>query len=209
MLAVGARVATALESRGCAPEEVFFLPGSVEGLSRTAQAILIKTDEWRAEFGVARLVVAANRRGERGQAHPGLRQVLPLEPEELDELAGRAWRSRRLPEAAVAPPDLFAWLVRQHLFTEIFAAGAESLASEHATRLMAMQAAERHVAQHLEEMSSAFRRARQTAITSELLDLVGGFEALRQARKAKRDRDRSARAGKSPAARSPRRGRRS
>jgi F-type H+-transporting ATPase subunit gamma len=42
-----------------------------------------------------------------------------------------------------------------------------------------MQAAERNIQEHLEEMTGAFRRRRQQAITEELLDVVAGFETLR------------------------------
>ena len=73
---------------------------------------------------------------------------------------------------------LFAALVRQHLFMGLFHTGAESAASEHATRLAAMQAAERNIEDHLTEMNTAFRRLRQASITEELLDVVAGFEAL-------------------------------
>ncbi len=41
-----------------------------------------------------------------------------------------------------------------------------------------MQAAERNIEQHLDELRAEFARTRQEAITSELLDIVGGFEAL-------------------------------
>jgi F-type H+-transporting ATPase subunit gamma len=69
-------------------------------------------------------------------------------------------------------------LIRERLFVTIFRAGAEFMASEHATRLASMQAAERNIQEHLEEMTGAFRRRRQQAITEELLDVVAGFETL-------------------------------
>jgi len=76
------------------------------------------------------------------------------------------------------PSALLAALVRQHLFISLFRAGAESAASEHATRLAAMQAAERNIDDHLDEMNGAYRQRRQALITEELLDVVAGFEAL-------------------------------
>ena len=78
-------------------------------------------------------------------------------------------------------PALFSALVREHLFVSIFRAAAESTASEHATRLASMQAAERNIQEHLQEMTGAFRRQRQQAITEELLDVVAGFETLQPA----------------------------
>jgi F-type H+-transporting ATPase subunit gamma len=74
--------------------------------------------------------------------------------------------------------DLFASLVRQHLFVAIFRAGVESIASEHATRLASMQAAERNIDEHLDEMNAEFRRKRQQTITEEMMDVVAGYEAL-------------------------------
>jgi F-type H+-transporting ATPase subunit gamma len=54
----------------------------------------------------------------------------------------------------------------------------ESLAAENASRLAAMQAAERNIDERLRELIKRFNQQRQTAITSELLDIVSGFEAL-------------------------------
>jgi len=55
---------------------------------------------------------------------------------------------------------------------------AEALASEHATRLAAMQNAERNIEERREELNAAYRRKRQETITRELLDVVSGFEAV-------------------------------
>jgi F-type H+-transporting ATPase subunit gamma len=41
-----------------------------------------------------------------------------------------------------------------------------------------MQAAERNLDERLTDLTARYRRARQTIITSELLDVIGGFEAL-------------------------------
>jgi F-type H+-transporting ATPase subunit gamma len=105
-------------------------------------------------------------------------QIWPLDQAWLRSIAGRPWPSRRLPIFTMTPDRLFASLVRQHLFVTIFRASAQSLTSEHATRLMAMQAAERNIDERLEEMNGRFRRMRQQSITDELLDVVAGFESL-------------------------------
>ena len=69
-------------------------------------------------------------------------------------------------------------LLHQYLFVSIFRACAESQASEHSSRLAAMQSAQRNLDERLDEVTMTFRRARQNVITSELLDVVAGFEAL-------------------------------
>jgi F-type H+-transporting ATPase subunit gamma len=79
----------------------------------------------------------------------------------------------------MAPEALFSRLIREHLLVSLFRAGAESLASEHAARLAAMKGAERNIEERLEDLSAAHRRQRQEAITTELMDIVTGVEAMR------------------------------
>ena len=69
-------------------------------------------------------------------------------------------------------------LVRGYLFVSIFRACAESLASENASRLAAMQRAEKKIDELLDELTGTFHRLRQSAIDEELFDVISGFEAL-------------------------------
>jgi hypothetical protein len=84
-------------------------------------------------------------------------------------------RAKRLGNAAgtIAAQEL-----HQYFFVSLFRARAKSQASEHASRLAAMQSAERNLDERLGEVTGAYRRARQDAITAELLDVVAGFEAI-------------------------------
>jgi F-type H+-transporting ATPase subunit gamma len=78
--------------------------------------------------------------------------------------------------------SLFYGLIREYLFVSLFRALAESLASENASRLASMQAAEKNIEEQLSELKKQFHQMRQMAITEELLDIVAGFEALRNER---------------------------
>jgi TolA-binding protein len=60
--------------------------------------------------------------------------------------------------------------------------GRQSLASENASRIAAMQAAEKNIQERLDELRGSFNQLRQSAITEELLDVVTGFEALSKGR---------------------------
>lgn len=62
---------------------------------------------------------------------------------------------------------------------------AESLASENASRLAAMQRAEKNIDDLLEDLNGAYHRLRQSGIDEELFDVVSGFEALSGSRKQK------------------------
>ncbi len=175
VVVAGLRAAARLEAAGVTPDPALALAGAVD---ETARTLLLQIDAARAGAGVRRVLVFYNRRSAGTTARPQAIQLLPLDPRWLAHLAEREWPSRGLPTATMAPADLLASLVRQHLFIALFRAGAESAASEHATRLAAMQAAERNIDEHLDEMNGAYRRRRQALITEELLDVVAGFEAL-------------------------------
>lgn len=178
-LAVGVQAAARLEAAGRRVDDALLLPGSVAGLTETARRILLIIDRWRSLRDTARLYVFHNARSAQAAAEPVCLQLLPLDADWLRRLVGRPWPSRTLPMFTMAGPELFAALVRHHLFVGISGAGAESMASEHAMRLAAMQAAERNIKETLEEMNGAYRQRRQQAITEELLDIVAGFETLR------------------------------
>ena len=71
-------------------------------------------------------------------------------------------------------------------FTElqVYQAVLESLASEHSARMVAMRNATENAEALVDELVLARNKARQASITSELLDIAGGAEALAQAEAA-------------------------
>ena len=66
-----------------------------------------------------------------------------------------------------------------YLFVSIFRACAESLASENASRLAAMDRADRNIDEMLGTLEDALHRLRQAKIDEELSDVISGFKALR------------------------------
>ncbi len=178
LLAVGARVAASLEQAGQSIEEDFLVPGSASQITATVQQILLKLDEWREQAGVHYVYLFYNRHTDGKGYHPTGFELLPINLHRFHRLEEEQWPSRMLPTFTMEREVLLARLLHQYLFVTIFRACAESQASEHTSRLAAMQAAERNLDERLDEVTMVFRRARQNAITSELLDVVSGFEAL-------------------------------
>ena len=70
-------------------------------------------------------------------------------------------------------------LIREYLFISVFRACAESLAAENASRLAAMERADKNIDELLENLHGTFHRLRQSGIDEELFDVISGFEALR------------------------------
>jgi phosphoenolpyruvate synthase/pyruvate phosphate dikinase len=104
--------------------------------------------------------------------------LLPVDEEWLKRLRAKSWPTRILPTYTMDWDSLFSALIREYLFISLFWAFAESLASENASRLASMQAAEKNIEEQLSELKRQFDPMRQMAITEELLDIVAGFEAL-------------------------------
>ena len=109
---------------------------------------------------------------------PVSQRLLPLDEVWRRNLATSAWPTKNIPEVINKPEQTLSALVREYLFVSIFRACAESLASENASRLAAMQRAEKNIDEILEELNQTFHRIRQSAIDEELFDVVSGFEAL-------------------------------
>jgi F-type H+-transporting ATPase subunit gamma len=66
----------------------------------------------------------------------------------------------------------------EYLFALLTEAAVESIASENAARFAAMESAHDNVSKKLAGLQQNARQARQTEITSELLDLITGAEAI-------------------------------
>ena len=81
-------------------------------------------------------------------------------------------------------------LIGEYLFILLFRACAESLASENASRLAAMQRAEKNIGDLLDRLQRSFHQLRQSSIDEELFDVISGFEAMAgSAPKHGKDRD--------------------
>jgi len=77
-----------------------------------------------------------------------------------------------------SPQELFDLLMPKSLAMRVFAALLDSMASEQAARRIAMKAATDAAGEMIQALSRRYNRARQETITKELLDIVGGAEAL-------------------------------
>lgn len=104
--------------------------------------------------------------------------MLPLNETLQQNLADIKWPTNNLPEVLPEREQTLSALVREYLFVSLFRACAESLASENASRLAAMQRAEKNIEEQQYELNRTFHSLRQSGIDEELFDVVSGFEAL-------------------------------
>ncbi len=178
ILVVGMRASDLLERAGQPVTEVLNLPGGANQIGATIQEILLHIDRWRQEPGLNLLYLFHNCPRGRATYHATSFSLLPVHLERFHRLEKRAWPSRNLPTYSMDRHKLFSALLRQYFFISLFRACAESQAAEHGSRLAAMQVAERNLNERIEKLIGQYRRSRQEAITTELLDVVTGFEAV-------------------------------
>ncbi|MCH7804638.1 MAG: ATP synthase F1 subunit gamma [Acidobacteria bacterium] len=76
------------------------------------------------------------------------------------------------------PSVLFDHLLERHVETQVFRAMLESEAAEHGSRMTAMDAATRNAKDMIESLTLRMNRMRQTSITTEIIEIIGGAEAL-------------------------------
>jgi len=174
---MGYRIGATLHSFGLSSEEEIPMAGTLSEAVDVVKDVLDLVASRSDRIMPVRLV---NNRPEGGSSYiTKSSRVLPLDRQILEQLAGRSWRGGSFPMTRYSWRFLFENLNREYLFISLYAAVVESLASENAARLAAMQAAENNIDEKKEEVRTLFNRKRQASITEELLDIVGGFEALR------------------------------
>ncbi len=178
VLAVGSRVVGRLEDAGYSIAGQFPVPGAASGITPLVDDLLLTIEEARFQRGIDQFLLVHHRPAEGGTSRVTSLQLLPVDRDWLDRLARSPWPARSLPTFTVDWRRLFSALIRQHLFVALYQALAESLASENASRLASMHAAEKNILEHLADLTARYHRERQQAITEELLDVVAGFETL-------------------------------
>ncbi len=178
VLSLGSRVAAGLESRDLPATLAWAMPGSIDGITPVIQDVVMQIDEWRSRRGVERVILCYNRPISGAAYRPYTLALLPVHLARFARLKRQPWPGRTLPTFTMDVERLLSALLRQYLFVSLFRAFAESLMAENGARLATMQAAQRNIEEHLEELTALYHQQRQTAITAELLDIVAGFEAL-------------------------------
>jgi F-type H+-transporting ATPase subunit gamma len=176
--AVGERVRSRLVDAGVQMAGLFAVPNSVQAITPLVGQIQIQSEAHRDDAGWAPLWVFHNRPLSGSQYEPIGRRLLPLDAQWRQDMVKIHWPTDNLPEVVGGATATMRALIREYLFISLFRACAESLASENASRLAAMERADKNINDLLEQLHGTFHRLRQAGIDEELFDVVSGFEAL-------------------------------
>jgi F-type H+-transporting ATPase subunit gamma len=187
--AVGERVHARLADAGLPLAGLFAVPHSVKAITPLVGQILIQTETRHSQSEVTELHLFYNRPTSGAVYEPVSQRLLPLDEEWRRKLAEVSWPTGNLPEVMGGGTATLRALIREYLFVSLFRACAESLASENASRLAAMQRADKNIEESLEDLNRAFHRLRQSGIDEELFDVISGFEALSKVSEQSQDQE--------------------
>ncbi|MBT3227330.1 MAG: ATP synthase F1 subunit gamma [Deltaproteobacteria bacterium] len=142
-----------------------------EVLGKTVQELIKKY--MKGEFN--HLFIAYNQFKNVVTQIPTIQQVLPIEPPD-DEDAAAGEQTEFIFEPSGA--GILNAILPQYVENLTFTALLNNIASEHAARMTAMDAATNNAGDMLSALQIQYNRARQAAITSELIEIISGAEAI-------------------------------
>jgi F-type H+-transporting ATPase subunit gamma len=180
--AVGERIQELVSEAGLPSPIPLSVPNSIDGITSLVGELLIGIETAREQDGVNEVYVYHNQPIAPAGYEPVSRRLLPLDALWQRDLAALRWRSEMVPEVIEGAAVALNAFISEYLFVLLFQASAQSLASENASRLAAMQRAEENIADILGELTRKFHRIRQESIDEELFEVVAGYEALVEAR---------------------------
>jgi F-type H+-transporting ATPase subunit gamma len=176
--AIGERVHARLADAGLRPVGLFAVPNSVQAISPLVGRIQVDSEAHRASRDNTAVWVFHNRPACGAAYEPIGQRLLPFDAKWRQDLVDVPWPAGSLPEVMGEAVATFRALIREYLFISLFRACAESLASENASRLAAMERADKNINELLEQLHATSHQLRQSGIDEELFDVISGFEAL-------------------------------
>lgn len=183
--AVGDRMRALLAETAPTEPSLLSVPISVRGITPFVGQILTQIEGAREQGKVVEVYIFHNHWQSGTSYQPVCKQLLPLEHLWQSKLARLPWPTTNLPQVIGGVALTLESFVREYLFVLLYQACAESLASENASRLAAMQRAEKNIDNILESLNRTFHRIRQASIDEELFDVISGFEALTKSKPEK------------------------
>lgn len=106
-----------------------------------------------------------------------VKQLLPVVPEPSKQTTAPEAQADFLYEPS--KETLLARLVPLYVQIQLYRASLESIAAEFAARMTAMENATKNAGEMIAKLTLSYNRARQASITKELLEIIGGAEALK------------------------------
>lgn len=177
--AVGERVQLLLSDIDYNVTSLFAVPNSVNAITPLVQQIFVKSEESFDKRHASEVYIFHNKPKSGATFEATIQRILPLDEKWRQSLTVLKWPTKSIPEVIGGIKPTLVALIHAYLFTTFFKSCAESLASENASRLAAMQRAEKNIDELLDDLNHKFHSLRQSSIDEELFDVVSGYEVMK------------------------------
>ncbi len=175
---IGETMRKRLEDKGLATVGQFDVPHSVHAITPLIGKLLLEVERALGSGEVSEVYMFFNRSRQGSVYAPWNLRFVPLDEIWLKNFNDKKWATDKVPESVFNPAHTVKSLVREYLFVTMFRTCAESLASENASRLAAMQRAEKNIKELLSDLNVTYHQLRQNTIDEELFDVIAGAEAM-------------------------------
>jgi F-type H+-transporting ATPase subunit gamma len=173
LIVAGSRGGQIGRERGLRPDLVLPMATHCAGVTGAVRRIAAEVYQMFSDRRIASLEVIYAQNAGTQSSRIERHRLLPLETPMIEK---RAWAIP--PLVNLSPQHLFDDIVAEYFFAMLENAAMQSFFSENSTRFRTMEAAHQNIRTKAEELSKLARRARQEAVTTEILDLISGTEAL-------------------------------
>ena len=82
------------------------------------------------------------------------------------------------PMLYIAPAEIMEGVLEEYIYVQLYATALETVIAENESRMRSMDYAEKNIKKRIEELSSSYNYALQEEVTGEILEIIGGYEAL-------------------------------
>jgi F-type H+-transporting ATPase subunit gamma len=178
VIAIGDRIRDHIANAGVEMVGKLIIPSSIEGVASLIGEILVQIGALYSHNGNDQIYIVHNRQIPGSQYAPVFKRLLPLDRSWGRDAIAIPWPTPIPPELVNSGETMLPALIDEYLFISLFRACAESMASENASRLSAMERADRNIDEMLVDYQSQYHRLRQDGIDEELFDVIFGFEAI-------------------------------
>jgi F-type H+-transporting ATPase subunit gamma len=173
LIVAGSRGGQIFRERGLKPDLVLPMATHCAGVTSAARRIATQVYRMFSDRRIAGLEVVYAQHAARQFSQVERHRLLPLEVPVVEK------RPPAIPPLInLSPRRLFDDIAGEYFFAALENAAMQSFFSENSTRFRTMEAAHQNIANKSEELEKLARRVRQEAVTTEILDLISGAEAL-------------------------------
>ncbi len=180
IVVIGERLLNLMEITELNIIKSIYLPNSIENSASTIYEVLQIIDEKLKNEEINNVFLYYTMSDDTVNGTPTKTRLIPIDKKLLENAKNKVWPTNNLPYWQIKNEILIADLLKQYIFTILNSALVNSITSEQKNRLITLQSAETNINELIRNKNLEYNQKRQSTITSELLDVVVGYQVSKK-----------------------------